>query len=145
MRFQVEAIDPPLLGIPNYRGAVQTESGSIADIICTKESAQILSIRTKDGFHHITAERAARRRESDIIFAEDSMGELAKILIFDDKKTYKEQAAELLQLGLSRRGAFSKTTPLPAPDHPVSQCVLAGLCIYFFQLELVYNSEGSFG
>jgi hypothetical protein len=143
--FQVDAVNPPLVGLPNFVGTMQTEKGLIADIICNRETMQILSIKTESPALNITATKILERsKESDISISEDSMGELVRISRHGFDETFQEQLATLLDLGLCRRGVFRQPNPLFIMD-PVCQCLLAALCIYFYQLEPLYNSEGSFG
>jgi hypothetical protein len=143
MAFKLEAVSPPLVGLPKFIGSIQTENGLFANVVCSRETAQILSIKIKSPFIHITATKTGIRSEdSDIIFAEQSTGDIVRIVRNGYDETFGEQLASLFDLGLCRRGVFGKMIPVM---DPIGQCLLAGLCIYFYQLELLFNSEGSFG
>src|SRR5690349_11478317 len=43
--FSLEAINPPLVGLPNFGGIVATSSQTVADIACQNNPTRILSIR----------------------------------------------------------------------------------------------------
>ena len=146
--FSVRAADPPLLN--KLEGFVTSDSGTIAEIVCHKNKVRLceespipdpfLSVRASDDRYCITARKAfPRQKESDVLFEERRFGPLARIFRCYDG-TFREQLASGFGLGLCQVGVFQDGMSAAMSEPLLVQSFLAGLSLYFYLLESLYNS-----
>ena len=147
--FCLEAINQPFpgpSGLPNYRGNVVTTSQITAEVSCNESPARVLSIHAMAPAFYITGEKTVPGcQPSHIYLSEASLGEIAMILPPGYIGSFREQFEEMFDFGVYRQGEFTKTAAALSPDNPVTQCLLAALCMYFYRLGEILNKDHGSG
>lgn len=140
--FEIQAMNPPLIGFPKYEGFLRKESQVVAAIVSENALSRILSIRATSAPLHITAEKVwPGYGESDILFMEEALGEIATISWRGEKQSMREQLESMFGFGLVKRGVFKDFPADLLSREPITECILAAICLYLYSLEPLLNTE----
>jgi len=140
--IHLEAQHPPLVGVPNREGRLSINNTEIATITCPKSGSSLLSLRGVNCDCNLKLVKIySKRAESDCVLEDAQLGELASIYRRSDDETLKEQFRNWLGSRLAKTGMFKECVSSRCADDVWTRCVLASLCLYFYDLELVSNTE----
>lgn len=140
--MRLEADGGPLIGMPKRKGELQTSTKQIVQLRCENHRSRLLSILAPEQNIHLALDRLVPANlESDIVLEDSRLGELAVISRRGFDTGLRDQIGSGFGLGLAKRGFFKDEVTNHLSDRSMIECVLAALCLYFYSLEPLLNTE----
>jgi hypothetical protein len=123
-----------------FWGVVKANSQEIAHLTCDGQDTDLVSVDSHDNTINLTLGKTHPSRfESDVILKEARIGELAIIERWPTERL-SDQVKILTSFGVYRAGQFKETNQL-GHNIRLTQATLATLCLYFYWLEPLMNTD----